>query len=513
MYRRAPQRPGVTAAILAILVALLGLPVWTSAQSPARGGTLTIAEGTDALTLDPHNYKAATDLIVSNLIYDTLVRFDLSLNLRPALAVGWLELSPTSWRFDLRQGVKFSDGTPFDARAVKTSLERAAAAPRGAGYAGIVDHVDVVTPMRVIVHLKRPFAPFLKNMAAPVVAIISPSALQPGAPDINTHPVGTGPFMLAEWVPNQRLRLVPNPNYWGRAPYLDAVIFRPIPEDSTRFLAFRGGQVDVISNPPANLAAQIRANPNMSLDTSPSTRDVRVAFTVTNPPFNNVKVRQAVAMAIDRGPIIKFVLNGLGREAKCGLIPPEIMATSPCADLPFDVAKAKQLLAEAGFANGLTTQFWTPEGRYLGDRQIAEAVQQQLQQINVRTNIKVMEWGAYLDALARHEAQMFIIGWGWVTGDPAQALRQNFQTKSVFNYWNYSDPAFDRMLDQAEALDSTAKRRDMYNQMSSILLVRDTVSKEIYYTLNIYGVNKRVHAFHGTPVELIDLSDTWMAPK
>ncbi|HLN14119.1 MAG TPA: ABC transporter substrate-binding protein [bacterium] len=504
------HRSGWIAAAAVVVLALFLSTTGTFAQTPAPGGSVTIAFGTDALTLDPHNYKAATDIVVSNLIFDTLVQFDLNLHIRPALALDWLELSSTSWRFDLRQGVKFSDGTPFNAQALKTSMERAAAAPRSAGYVGVIAGVDVVNDYRVVIRLKRPFAPFLQNLAAPVAAVLSPSELRPGAPDPNTHPVGTGPFMLADWTPNQQLRLVRNPTYWGRKPYLDQVVFRTISDDSTRYLAFRGGQVDVISNPPSNLAAQIRSTSNLTLDISPSTRDVRVGFTVTKPPFDNVKVRQALAMAIDRGPIIKYVLNGLGREATCGMIPPEVMATMPCADVPFDAAKAKQMLAEAGFPNGFTTEFWTPEGRYLGDRQIAETVQQQLQQINVKADVKVMEWGAYLDALARHQGPIFLIGWGWITGDPAQALAQNFQSHSAFNYWDYNNPDFDKMLTDAEASDNPIARQKMYDQMESILLVRDTVAKEIYYTNNIYGVNKRVHGFHGTPVELIDLSQTWV---
>jgi len=474
---------------------------------------VTIALGTDALTLDPHNYRAATDLIVDTMIYDTLVRFDEQLRIHPSLALSWLELLPTSWRFDLRPGIKFTDGTPLNGRAVKLSLERAAVAPRGSGFLGIIDHVDVVTDAQVVVHLKRPFAPLLRALATPIGSIVSPTLLQSNAQDINTHGIGTGPFMLDSWIPNQQLRLVRNPGYWGPRPYLDAVIIRPISDDTTRFLAFKGGQVDVISNPPTNLVQQIRADPRLALQVSPSSRDVRVAFTVTNAPFDNVKVRQALVMAINREPIVKFVLNGLGRDAKCGMVPPEVMTTSPCADLPYDVAKAKQLLAEAGYPNGLSTELWTPEGRYLGDRQIAEAVQQQLQQINVRVRVKVWEWGAYLSALSRHEGPMFIIGWGWTTGDPAQAMQQDFASKDASNFANYSNPEFDRMLQEAAAIDNPTARQRMYSQMESMLLVRDAVAKEIYYTLNIYGTNRRVHDFVATPIELLDVSRTWVSAK
>jgi len=507
-------RPLWTMIVLALVVlSLFGRLDASPIQRPVSGGTLTIALGTDALTMDPHNYRATTDVLVDAMIYDTLVRFDDHLRIRPSLALSWLELSATSWRFDLRPGIKFTDGTPLDGHAVKLSLERAAVAPRGSGFLGIIDHVDVVTDSQVVVHLKRPFAPFLQALATPIASIVSPTLLQPNAPDINTHADGTGPFMLDSWIPNQQLRLVRNPGYWGPRPYLDAVVFKPIPDDSTRFLALKGGQADVISNPPTNLVQQIRADPRLTLQVSPSTRDVRVAFTVTNPPFDNVKVRQALAMAINRDPIVKFVLNGLGREANCGLVPPEVMTTSPCADLPYDVAKAKQLLAEAGYPNGLSVEFWTPEGRYLGDRQIAEAVQQQLQQINVRVQVKVWEWGAYLSALARHEGPMFIIGWGWTTGDPAQAMQQNFGSKDASNFANYSNSEFDRMLQEASATDDPTARQHLYSQMESTLLVRDAVAKEIYYTLNIYGANQRVHDFVATPIELIDVSRTWVSAK
>src|SRR5262249_10163786 len=149
------------------------------------------------------------------------------------------------------------------------------------------------------------------------------------------------------------------------------------------------GELDAIADPPPNLVKQIEANPGLAVLTSPAARDVWIGFTTTNPPLDKVKVRRALAMAIDRTQIVKFVLEDLGREASCGMIPPEVMKVSPCADVPYDPAKAKQLLAEAGYPNGFTLQFWTPEGRYLRDKQIAEAVQQQLRQIGVTVQIRV----------------------------------------------------------------------------------------------------------------------------
>ena len=213
--------------------------------------------------------------------------------------------------------------------------------------------------------------------------------------------------MLADWTPNQQLRLVRNPTYWGRKPYLDQIVFRTISDDSTRYLAFRGGRVDVISNPPANLANQIRSTPNLTLDVSPSTRDVRVGFTVHEAAIRNVKVRQALAMAIDQGTDHQICAERARPGGEMRDDPARDHADDAVPRRAVRRGEGEAAAGRGGVPNGFTTEFWTPEGRYLGDRQIAETVQQQLQQINVKADVKVMEWGAYLDALAPHRVRSF----------------------------------------------------------------------------------------------------------
>jgi len=494
------------------VLALAGALAAAPGAQPVRGGRITISVGTDVLTFDPHNYKATTDLIVDRLIFDTLVTLDMQMRLRPSLAVRWLNLGPTAWRFELRRGVTFSDGTPFNARAVKVSLERAAKAPRAAGFVGAIAGVDIVDDATVIIRTSRQFAPLLNHLTSPVAGIVSPAALEKAGEEIVRTPVGTGPYLLKEWIPNQRTVLVRNPTYWGKAPAIDEVVFRPITDESTRYLAFRGGEVDVLSDPPPNLLNQLKANPRVEVLMSPATRDFRVGFTMSNPVTSDVRVRRALAMAIDRAALVKFVAEGLAREATCGIIPPELMKTEPCVSLEYNPDRARQLLAEAGKAGGMDVELWTPEGRYLRDKAIAEAVQQQLAKVGVRVRLRVMEWGAYLDALTRHEAQMFIIGWGFTTGDPATAMRQNFWSRSAFNFADYKDAEVDRMLDEAEAEFNPVKRAALYRRMTEILLVRDVVAREIYHKNNIYAVNRRVHNFGAHPLELIDLADTWVEP-
>jgi len=497
--------------VMAVLVLMLAGTLFAApGPQPQRGGRIVISVGTDVLTFDPHNYRATTDLIVDRLIYDTLVTLDMQMRLRPGLAVRWLNLGPTAWRFELRRGVTFSDGTPVNARAVKISLERAAKAPRAAGFVGAITQVDVVDDYTVVINTGRQFAPLLNHLTSPVAGIISPAALDRFREQIDRNPVGSGPFLLKEWIPNQRVVLVRNPGYWGRAPYLDEVVFRPIGEESTRYLAFRGGEVDVLSDPPPHLLAQLRRDPTVEVLLSPATRDFRIGFTVTHPVLQDVRVRRAIALAIDRASLVKFVAEGLAREAECGIIPPELMRTNPCVNVEYDLNKARAALAEAGKADGFDLDLWTPEGRYLRDKAIAEAIQQQLAKVGIRTRLRVLEWGAYLNALGRHEAQAFIIGWGFTTGDPATAMRQNFWSRSAFNYSNYQNPDLDRMLDDAEAEFNPARRAQLYQRMTEILLVRDIVGKEIYHKNNIYAVRRRVHNFGAHPLELVELSETWV---
>jgi len=498
-------------AVVAVLVLLLAGSLFAApGPQPQRGGRIVIAVGTDVLTFDPHNYRATTDIIVDRLIYDTLVTLDLQMRLRPNLAVRWLNLGPTAWRFELRRGVKFSDGTPLNARAVKISLERAAKAPRAAAFVGVISQVDIVDEYTVVINTSRQFAPFLNHLTSPIAGIISPAALERYKEAVDRNPVGSGPYVLKEWVPNQRTVLVRNPDYWGKAPNIDEVVFRPIGDESTRFLAFRGGEVDVLSDPPPHLLNQLKADKTVEILLSPATRDFRIGFTVTHPSLQDVRIRRAIALAIDRASLVKFVAEGLAREATCGVVPPELMRTNPCVSIDFDPEKAKAAMAEAGKAGGFDLDLWTPEGRYLRDKAIAEAIQQQLGKVGIRVRLRVMEWGAYLDALGRREGPAFIIGWGFTTGDPATAMRQNFWSRSAFNYSNYKNPDVDRMLDEGEAEFSPARRAQIYQQITDILFLRDVVGKEIYHKNNIYAVRRRVHNFGAHPLELIDLSETWV---
>ena len=505
--------------VIAVVIAACG-PTGTApappsqSEAPQKGGALVIGMGSEPASFDPPNYKLTTDLIVTRLVFDGLVSFDNSLKLVPALATKWSQSAPTTWRFELRSGVKFSDGTPFAARDVKASLERGAKKPRGDAFIGFIKGVDVINESTVDVQLKAPFGPFLQHMATPVAAITSADHLAKSSDDVLAlNPIGTGPFKLSEYVPKQRSVLVRNDAYWGQAVYLDKVTFQLIPDEAARYAALKSGQLDVVESPPPHEAVAIAKSTDLQLVKSPATRDVRLGFNLTDKTLSNVKLRQAITLAVDSKSLVDFVVEGLARFADNGWAPPEILKAEPALTMPFDKVKAKQVLAEAGYPNGLSLEIATSQGRYLRDKEMAEAIQQQLKEIGITANIKVIEFAAYLDYLSsKKTSQLFILGWGNSTGDPAVASRQNWASKSAFNYAGYNDPEMDRILDEAEQTTDQAKRQQLYQQMQKKLF-DGFVMKPIYWKYNLFAVKNKVKNFVASPLELVDVTQTWVSTR
>jgi peptide/nickel transport system substrate-binding protein len=478
----------------------------TDAPVAAGKSVLNIGVGVDVVTLDPHNYKATTDLLVDNLIFETLVKFDLKMNVVPGLASSWDMINDTTWRFRLRKGVKFQDGTPLNAEAVRFNLMRMKDAPRGKGYYGMIKSATVEDEYTVVVTTHGPFAPFLKNMSVDVGGIMSPESIKKYGDNIIANPVGTGSFRLKEWRPREKLILINHEGYWGKKSKLDEIVFLPIPEEGTRAMAFESGEIDVISDPLPHRIETYKKNKNISIITGPATRTVWLGFNVGDKTLSNLKLRQAIAHAVNRDEIVNNVVEGLAINAQAW-IPSVVEKSKKDYNFKYDLKRAKELLKEAGYPNGLELNLWTPEGRYLKDRQIAEAVQAQLAQIGIKTNIRVMEWGAYLDACARHEQQLYIIGWGFSAGDPDTALRLCFYSDNQFNYSNYKSPAMDKLLDDAVAMLDPKKRSNLYEQVQQ-KLIDETIVVPIYHKLNIYAVNKRVVNFNPHPMERIEIGDT-----
>jgi len=287
-------------------------------------------------------------------------------------------------------------------------------------------------------------------------------------------------------------------------------VFRWIPDESTRYLALLRGEVDIAEDPPAQQVAMLRTSVVFDLVRAPLSQILWVGFNAKDPTLKDKRVRQAIAYGIDRKSIVQQDLEGVPREADTGVIPPEILPTKPPLRYDYNVAKAKQLLAEAGYASGLKVSLWTTSGVWLGDESIAEVVQSELAKIGVTVDVRQMDYGSLADGLSRHEQQMFIVLWGF-TAHPDSMLRGVFYSTSPANWSAYANPDVDRLLDQAVGVTDPKQMQQAYWKIQQVDM-DDAALVPIYFAVNLYGKSKKVHNFVANGLDLFDLNQTWVEP-
>lgn len=464
-----------------------------------KGGTLIFARGGDSTTLDPQNTTEGEATRVTENIYDTLVQYKKdSTEVEPALATQW-ESSPDGkvWTFTLREGVKFHDGTEFDANAVKFNFDRMMDKKNEYHVGGnfdyftsmftafkgepgaVIKEVKVLDKNKVQFILNVPQAPFLANIAMPFFAIESPEAIKKYKDKISQHPVGTGPFKFVEggWKPNDTITLEKNPEYWEGEPKLDKVIFKVIPDNTARLTALKSGEVDLIDGMNPSDAATVESDSKLTLHKRPSNNVGYLAFNTEKKPFDNPKVRQALSMAVDKPGLVKAFYAGLGEAAKNAL-PPSIWGHNDAiTDYEYNLEKAKKLLAEAGYPNGFETDFWAmPVSRpYMPQPQkIAESIQADFAKIGVKTKIVSMEWGTYLKKTKNGEHPMALLGWTGDNGDPDNFLyvlldKDNAKPPAAQNISLYKSDKVHDLLIKAQTTPDQKVREDLYKQAQQII--------------------------------------------
>jgi peptide/nickel transport system substrate-binding protein len=492
----------------ALAFVLLGLPA-DAQQRPKTGGTLVYATGTDVQTLDP---QFVTDVPTSRIvmhIHETLVRPDEAGNMQPALATAWSTSDDKlTWTFRLRQGVRFHDGTPFNAAAVKATFERirapATASPRRSALAAITD-IDVIDDYTIALRTKEPFAPLLAQISAYNLAIISPAQVQKGR--YREQPAGTGPFRLKSWQPGERITLARNDDYWGEKPKLDALETRVVPEDSARVLLLLSGEADVIASVPTVMLKRLEGSSAVKVLRRTGYRTIYVGLNNAMPPFNDRRVREAVAHAIDVTALQRGVLSGVGKLGG-GFESPVIGGAKEIAPRAYDPARARKLLAEAGHPNGFETSFYVPTGRYLMDRQLGEAIQAQLSEVGIKAKIEAPEWGAFVSITDQKKAPMFIMGKGSPTGDLDFTLTLTAMTNGRMNAFALSNPEIDRLILEQRGAVEPAKRRELLARAQD-LIFQDVPAVVLFYEDQIFATRANVHDVAIYPNEFVDFSGAW----
>jgi peptide/nickel transport system substrate-binding protein len=435
----------------------------TTASSPKQGGVLKVGVTADAVGFDPHLVDAYSSGLVIEQVYNGLLKLDDKMQVQPDLAETW-DVAPDglSYTFKLRQGVKFHNGRELKAADVQYSLGRVKDPKSPRAYLiEAVKSVDVVNDYTVKLTLDKPFAPLLTNLASALMAIVPQETVAKNG-DLQKVADGTGPFILKDYVPGQMIKLERNPSYFVKGqPMLDGIEIKPMPDDTARVTAIRTGEIDLAIQLPAKDISTLKADKSVVLVGGPSTAYDYIGINTTRKPFNDVKVRQAMAYALDRQAIVDTALFGEGTVIKTGPVPPGHWAYLDSAAYQPDLTKAKQLLAEAGYPNGFKATVKVGSA-YQSQIAIAQVVQAQLKQVGITIDVKPMDWGLFLDeAVNKHDFDLTILGWiGFV--DPDGFLYPEFKTGEKWNYVQFSDPTLDAMLEKGRTTLDANQRKQIY---------------------------------------------------
>ncbi|MCG9130291.1 ABC transporter substrate-binding protein [Candidatus Poribacteria bacterium] len=439
------------------LVFIANIMGGSEAAVTRTGGTLIFGRGGDSLTLDPAEAIDGESGKVCDMLYDTLVQYrEATTNLEPGLAETWQRSADgLIWTFQLRQGVQFHDGTPFDADAVVFSLTRPLAL-FPTFHEQFIDQIIALDPFTVQIQLKTPYAPFISTLAGTAFSIVSPIAVQSFGEDFGNNPVGTGPFKFVHWVRDDTITLAANSQHWAGSPALDRLIFRSIPNNSERFDELQQGNIHVMDLPNPDVIARLQGDPEFEILIQPSLNIGYLAMNMEKPPFDNLKVRLAINHAINKTEIVDRLYQGLGIPAKNPLPPTLWSYDDSIQDYAYDPELAKRLLAEAGYAEGFETTLWAlPVPRpYIPDGMaLAEAIQADLQIIGVEARIVTDDWGIYLDKTANGEHDMAMLGWIADVADPDNFLYTLLSIpsaeKPAYNISFYRNEELQHILERA----------------------------------------------------------------
>ncbi len=505
--------------IVVVLLSLVLVPAWADA---APAGKVVIAQGVDPTTLDMMNQQEQPASNVGAQMFDMLVDRDQNLKLVPGLAVELPKLvSPTTWEIKLRKGVKFHNGEDFDAESVKFSLERLsnpANKLRGSTSYASIERVEIVDAYTVRVHTKKPWPVFVPHMALRQASMYPPKEYAgKDAAAISKNPIGTGPYKFVRWAKDEEIVMEAFPGYWRGAPGIKTVIFKPIPDDAVRVAALQNGEVDVAVNIPPHLAGIIDKHPRIFLSTAPSIRTIQLMIYTHqmdanhkptgpyNGPTADKRVRQAIASAIDADEIIKGVMDGKAVRVPTMLTSLHFGYDPSLKPIKQDLAKTKKLLAEAGFPNGLDIVLNGPQGRYVRDKEVAEAVAGQLTRAGIKTTLRTYEFVSYLNNMVYvHKAgPVWLIGWGHPTMDAEAIYVPLFKSPNIFVNWYNED--FNGMVEEAQTTMDEKKRLAQYQRISK-LWIEEVPAIPLYQQIDLYGANKRV-AWKARSDELIRVYD------
>jgi peptide/nickel transport system substrate-binding protein len=477
---------------------LTSLLIFTFLIAPTLADCKTkvvVAQGTEPTRLDPDMHRENTTNTVILHIYDALLERDKDEKIVPDLAESWKFLNDTTLEFKLRKGIKFSNGEPFNAGVVKYNIERVAGLLPGAkktlnppGWESVKE-VNVIDDYTVQIITKYP-NPLLLSLAAQKYMVPIEYTKKDNFESLSTKPIGTGPYTLKSWTKGAELTLEARKDYWKGAPKIDEVVFRPIPEDATRIAELTVGNVDIISNLKPDNVKEIETQKNLEVKYVPSARTSMIFINAEREKMKDVRVRRALNHAIDVPSIIKNVMGGNAYRVST-LCPNNFVGWDPQEKFyAYDPAKAKQLLAEAGYPNGMDITILTPRGRYLNDVQACEAIAGMLTAVGIRTKVNAVEFGVFAKQTQAHDIpELMYAAWGNPHFDVMYTLQTVAKAGQMFCWCQ--DPKAEELIDKASQTVDVEKHAE-YLRSALREMFENPCFGFLYNQRDIYGVNKNV---------------------
>jgi peptide/nickel transport system substrate-binding protein len=482
-----------------------------SAEAQKKGGVLKFATPSVRPGLDPAHTRTGDAYMLTGMIFSNLTRIDHELKPQPQLASKWETNADSSeWTFHLVKNAKFTNGRPVTADDVKFTIDRVLdpkTGSRGAKAIGPIKEVVVKDPHTVVIKLNGPYADLALQLGNTFARVIA----KENVPDISTKPIGSGPFILKEYVPGNKAILVRNPDYFEKGlPYLDEVHQIYIKEYAAQVSALKTGEIDIMYFAPSEIIPDLQKAPNVEVKVVSAPSFQPIIMWVTEKPFNDVRVRQALRLAVDRNAMMEAATGGLGVLGNDSPVSPSNPYYNKALPQRIrNIPMAKKLLAEAGYPNGVDVTLYTSTQRP-GLEPAALVTQQSVAEAGFRVKIESVDIARlYKDVIPKPKA--FAVSHNNWFGRPTvdESLSPFYYTGSHWNYTKYSTPEVDKLLDQARAMTDFAGRKKIYDKIQEILYNEgpDVVA---YFKNYVSAVRKEVKNYKLIPVQYVDLRDTWV---
>jgi peptide/nickel transport system substrate-binding protein len=496
---------------LSILIFALGLCGAGAIAPAAAQGTLRVALGTTLSQLDPAKTTIGDEYVYVHLVFNGLSRIDPDMSVKPDLAESWTASDDLkTWTFKLRQGVKFHHGRVLDSEDVVATVKRIldpATGSRARTNLTMVDSVEAVDPLTVRFHLNQSYAGFADVFADRQMRIVAKDKLA----ELSTQPIGTGPFVFKSWSPGDRLELTKNPDYFENGlPKLDGVTLRIIPESAARIAALESGAIDIVWSMPYESVDKFKNHPTVRADGISTPTWDGVILNNDRPPFNDVRVRKALALTIDKAAIVELALFGQGEPTFSPIPPSHPYFNKSLAVQAPDIAQAKKLLAEAGYPNGFDVPMQVPQEREQRVR-VGVAVRDMARAAGIRINVERVPFASYTANVAG-KAQMYVDGY-FARPTIDTAIYPFYHSSGSWNkqLWLYKDARVDQILDDARKTNDEAARKALFERFQAV--VEETIPGIIAYSAaHVNGVSKKVENFRSTPMQWLELKGVSLKP-